>query len=395
MTISDLDKGLTYGDADGPETYIQMIGFEVPTFIHPRDDMKVRRQPTVMHHVPFQMRGPYKPEDLPEDIQEARQFRLAVDGYVLCNAKSESTGELCKARAQNRSPFCRGHGGALHPCDKKMSGSNIAPLPEDRVARMDRVQQFMQGIIKAEDLADDEIQGSYVRNDQGIPVKSVKLGAKFQAQITKELHSRLNDFLRSKAPNMLTTLVDIAENDLFEAADRIKAATWVAERTLGRTPEVIMHGEVGKAYEQIFDDNVVATSREDYRTQVESSRLELESGQDHLDVDVVEDGAENEPADIEDSGPDHNEGNQDDSDSASAASAATDIEERRKAVKEARDRIKKAKTRRFAARANGATSLDMAPWLIEFKAKGDGFTARLIPPDRQTPAKLAKLNPST
>ena len=385
MTVSDLDKGLTLGDADGEERWIPSLGMEVPTFINPRVDLipdsSMGKFIYVDYHVPFALRGTYKPEDLPEGYREAYQFKTDIDGFVICTGKTREN-LPCASRATNRSRFCRNHGGALHPADKKISGKTLGHIDEERVAKMDRVQQFMQGMITVEQLSDNEVQGGFIYNNEGIAVVAAKLGPKFQAMLTKELHNRLSRFLQSKASSMLTTLVDIAENDLFEAADRIKAATWVAERTLGKTPDVIMHGEVGKAYEQIFDDNVVTTSREDYRNHVTSSRLELESGEDIIDVDV------------EDSDSTVDVGDQQD-DRSDVLVAADNVEARKASIKEQRDRIKKAKARRFAARATGATSLDAAPWLIEYKQNGSGFKACLVPPERQTAAKLAKISATT
>jgi len=373
---SDLDKGLTYGDADGPDIFVPTLGMEVPSFIDPRDDLipshaknKFKR---LTHHVPFQMRGKFMPEDWPEQYRHHVQARTDMAGFVLCDGKNAS-GENCGSHAVNRSHFCRNHGGALHAADKKMSGMNIQPVPEDRNARLDRVQQFMQGLIDPSDLADDEIQGSFVRNDEGIPVTTAKLGAKFQAILQKELLARLNRFLQSKAPSMLSVMVDIAENDLFEAADRLNAAKWIAERTMGRTPDVVYFGKTDSPYESIFDDHVVSTSRETYRTQIETGGHR----QDVLDVELVSDT---------DSVEDHSD----------AQDTADDIEQRRNEAKAARDRIKKAKQRRFAARALGATSLDDHPWLIDYVPKSDGtYKARLVPPDRQTPSKIAKINAST
>ena len=341
---------------------------------------------SVDYHVPFALRGIYKPDDLPEGYREAYQFKTDVEGYVICAGKTKENFP-CASRATNRARFCRVHGGALHPADKKISGQTLGHIDEKRVAKMDRVQQFMQGLILVEQLSDNEIQGGFIYNNEGIAVVAAKLGAKFQAMLTKELHNRLSRFLQSKASSMLNVMVDIAENDLFEAADRIKAATWIAERTLGKTPDVVLHGDANKPYESVFDDHVESGSRESYRTQITSSRLESDDGSDVIDVELVSESHDQEDCD------DAAQGLV--ADAQEAQDAADEIEQRKAEAKAARDRIKKAKQHRFAARANGATSLESAPWLIDFKKKGNAFTARLIPPDRQTPAVLARLSATT
>ena len=152
MTVSsDLDKKLTLGDPDGPDEFIPTLGIVVPTFVDPRNDLvpshaqgKFKR---LQHHIPFKMRGNFRVSDWPDEYQRtvARTVRTDMEGYVQCHGISAG-GLHCKARAVNRSHFCRNHGGALHPADKKISGMTLAPMSEDRIQNLDRVQKFMQGL---------------------------------------------------------------------------------------------------------------------------------------------------------------------------------------------------------------------------------------------------------
>lgn len=416
MTVSDLEKKVTFGDPDGPEVFVAELDQMVPTFVDPRNDLvpehargKFKR---LNHHVPFLMRGMYQLDALPVSYRKKISRRTDLAGFVLCEGNRKDGGR-CSARAVNRSPYCRNHGGALHPADKRMSSETITDTPPDRVANLDRTQKFMQGFLLPEDLNDDEVQGMFVRNDQGVPIAGGKLGAKFQQLLTKELHSRLNTFLQTKTPAMLNVMVDIAESDLVEPADRIKAAIWVSERTMGKTPEVVIHGKTDKPYESIFE-RLETGSRDAYR-QIESSRPDV------VDAEVVPFGQADDYSDpeldeiegdtgSEGTGPGVLRGVPDDRriDAETVhdhgvdpripiddpKSHAQKIIDQRKAAKELRERISKSKRRRFAARANGVGLQGDIPWLIDWKRIQGGLgtlRATLVPPEYQTQARIDRI----
>lgn len=397
---SDLDKGTTAGDADGPPIWMDELGCEVPTFINERLDLvaqwhgRDKAFQRLNHHVPFKLRGPFQPSDWPEKHSlKMGKVRTDLSGYVLCTGINRGRagrggGQLCKSRAVNRTMFCGAHGGALHPADRKISAMSVAPMPPDRIDNMDRVQKFMQGFIKLEELDDDEIQGGFVRNSQGMPISGWRLGAKFQGQLTKELHRRLNEFLKTKTSDMLKVMVDIASNDLFEAADRIKAATWVAERTMGKTPDVLVTATTDAPYQSILA-GIEASSRESYRESVTSHRVDsAESTDTYLDIVDVEVEAEVEYVDGEngDGEREFSDGGDDGGDGGVSGHADRIEDERARRLERAKA-IRKAKARRYAARAVGATSLSHQPWLVEFvkdTVAGGTWRMKLWPPDQQT-----------
>lgn len=114
------------------------------------------------------------------------------------------------------------------------------------------------------------------------------VGGEDSSAVGARVASTDESFLQTKTASMLNVMVDIAESDLVEPADRIKAAQWVAERTMGKTPDVIIHGKVDAPYEAIFE-SIDAGSREDYRQKVTSTRLELGGESDQIiDVEVDE-----------------------------------------------------------------------------------------------------------
>lgn len=394
---SDLDKGVTFGDADGPDTFVDSLGIIVPTFLDPRDDLippKARGYKRVRHHIPFKMRGYFKPNDWPESYRQQIKFNVDLEGFVICTGTNKA-GNKCSNLAANRTPFCRNHGGGLHPLDKKMSIKTVNDAPLERVAGLDRPQRFMQGFITVEELADEEIQGMFIFNDAGQKVRSTALGVKIHQQIAQELHRRLNRYLQTKTASMLEVMVDIAESELVEPADRIKAAQWVAERTLGKTPDVIIHGRTEQPYESIFQA-IDAGSRQDYREKIGSTRLELGGKPDEIfDVEVIE-----EP---EDTSPERNNSGETDSSNGdtpagSGVEYARNVSDRRDEAsreQELRKARSKAKQRRYAARAVGATNTQDMQWLIEWKFLPTGnFRMKLVCPDDQTAARLDKVTKS-
>ena len=398
---------------DGDLVFIDLIGFEVPSFVDPRYDLvqpgQVAKRPRLNHHVPLAYRGPFRPEDLPE--RSLWTGETNEEGLCVCTGKKKD-GLPCRAEAQNRSQFCGMHGGALHPADKKMTKLPSGILPDIAQARkLTRSQKVMMEIIPVEELGDDEIQGLFVYDDDGRKVKSRKLTEKIHAAMVKEMMTRAQDSTQSALMSMLGVIQGIAEDPLNEAGDRLKAAVWMAERSIGKTPEVVIHGKTDAPYEQIFT-SLETTSRDDYRRSLESGNIieaEVIPDGDSRQSGVTDDGARDDElrtngsgvlaedytysrTDFDDAGFDQSDGN-DDSDedeSTVAERRARDIAERRSQLKrqrERRDQMQKAKNRRYAARAAGMTQVDDVPWMIEWKPTGKQgyFCAKLWPPDAITP----------
>lgn len=414
---SDLDKNVTFGEADGPDKYIAALDMIVPTFIDPRHDLikegMVRQFRRVDYHIPFRMRGFFKLSDWTAEYREALraeglELKTTSEGLVVCcgvKVYRKDAGLPCRSRAVNRTPFCRAHGGGLHPLDKKMSAKSIIPPPENRVKALDRPQKFLQGFLELSDLTDEEVQGMFIYSDNGQKVQTTVLGSKMHQQIGQELHRRMTRFLQTKTASMLNVMVDIAESDLVEPADRIKAAQWVAERTLGKTPDVIMHGKVDAPYEAIFE-TIDAGSREDYRKQIEKPGLDVGGASDNIiDAETVEESEDSDYGEasgngIGSRGATVGYGDHDNSpdpggnlESVRRADAKHEEIERQKALRKARS---KAKQRRFAARASGSPLDDMA-WVIEWQFLGGDegqFRMKLVCPEKQTEARLARISGS-
>lgn len=396
--MSDTDKKVTLGDPDGPDKFIDYLGMTVPTYIDPREDLLPPAQgrntyKRVNHHVPFKMRNEFVFDDWPEEYKAkvAGTVKLNLEGFVMCHGITKEK-KPCSKRAVNRTHFCRNHGGALHPADKKLSANNIIQIPE-RAAQLDRVQQFCQGFLDVADLDDDEVRGSFVRNNDGVPISTGKLGVKFEQILHKELLKRLNKYIRTKAPRAIEVMYQIADSDVYEAADRIKASQWLAERVVGKTPDIVLSGEINETPFQNILMGLDAGSREDYRKKVEATRYGEDSEESQLDssfvdgdfiqhssvldVEVIDDCEEPEPAPT----------------SVAVDNIAQEREQRKADIKEARDRIKKAKSRRYAARATGATTLQSIPFLLKYKEIKTGdlkgcYRLRLVAGSTASPAVI-------
>jgi hypothetical protein len=295
------------------------------------------------------------------------------------------------------------------------------------IEKLSRVQKFVNGVLDPSELTDEEVRGSFIIDDDGTKVDSASLREKFQPKFTKELARRLNDYIREKSPRAVEIIFEIADSDLVEPGDRFRAATWLAERVIGKTPEVLMVGRTDAPYEDIFD-RVESSSRDAYRKATLESYRALEAGNDSddgsgdedsvIDAEVVTDEGDN--GSIRDDAEERVLGSSEQLGQTETGLAASDnddpgmdnhvenVRERISDAKQLRERIKIAQRKRFAARSNGVSLTDGltgAPWLIRYTAvKPDPrrsgsrvgglarFKARLVPPERQTQGMLDKIN---
>jgi hypothetical protein len=344
-------------------------------------------------------------------------------------------------------------------------------ITDVEVSKLDRVTKFIKGFLDPKDLTDDELMGRYILNEQkfGDSDKVLPAGhgffkvpfavienssgsrasggtaGRFQAKLNKELSLRLNEYIKSKSMRAIQVVFEIADSELVEPGDRFKAATWLAERVIGKTPEVLLTGDASKVYETIFDTSVESGSREDYRKSIESSRGESlddsgsnqrgrnNSASEILDAETEEDYIYGQEDDLEASPGIVGYGSSDGSETSGlgnsgqsgvrgfsesvpgAGESTNSFEardgrdsdtgltvhgEKRTEYRDEKERLRKArqkaKQRRFAARAVGATSLDRLPYFLEFKIIKTGSLAgklmcRLIHPDDLTEARLARV----
>lgn len=326
---------------------------------------------------------------------------------------------------------------------KKKYQERYKGVTDLELSRFDRVTKLVKGFLDVKELSDDELLGRYILNEQAfkdghgnvvpgcapagngfykVPFNSLEYfnrpGNRFVAKINKELNSRINEYIKSKSLRAVQVLFEIADSDMVEPGDRLRAATWLAERVIGKTPEVLLMGDASKVYETIFDTSVESGSREAYRKSINEDQRELErsdsGGGDNnssevLDVEI-EEGLEADPLPVGYGSEGKNEGNGDcgsgrnngestgEPDSENSGLSVNG--ERRSEFKKQKTELvrarQKAKQKRFVARALGLTSLDRMPYLLEFSLIRRGAMAgklmcRLVCPSETSEARLAKL----
>lgn len=409
-------EGTCVGLPDGPYIFIPEFGMRVPSFIDPREDLippKARNFKRLSYHVPKHFRGFYKPSRFPEQYRHhiADSLELDDQGFVICSG-TKKDGTKCPKRAVNLAGVCPNHGGALHPCDKTLmvdsaTGQLAVQNQGDRFEKLSRAEKIAGGLIPMSDLSEEEIVGGFIYDENGRKVVSSRFPKKLHQMMVKELHHRMNNYMQMKLPNMLKRINDIAMSDLAEPETSLKASIWLAERTIGKTPDVIIHGKTDAPYDSILEsmeaDRVQSGKREDYRKGaspdfVASQRL-AEEVQSPLDVSVVDDPnvetdeatAEIEPDEEEESDQSSNV------DGQSAYQRAENIVSQKQQAIDLQQARKKAKQKRFVKRliGGGINATDLAwPLLWTRFDGGDGsvaYTARPVCPSELTEAMLAKI----
>lgn len=284
-----------------------------------------------------------------------------------------------------------------------------------------RKEAFEAGVIDPGELTFDELTGGYIQEQTGkgtprVPV--YKLSKRAQNKFNNELSQRVNQFIKSKATRAVEVIFEIADSDLVEPADRLKAATWLAERVIGKTAEKLELSVNETPHETIFE-SIAGGSREAHRAQ----QAAIETG-NILEAEVIEDNSEaqesqteqvvgtaeprpeqdNSHVTVEDrergisEGLFHRRGVEVDSEVTGAGTVelkaeqlADNIVAKRNEAQELRKRVAEAKKKRYAARAVGASSVEAMGLLIHWRVHERGLLACLVMPAEATPARIDRI----
>lgn len=291
------------GRPDGPPEFKEELGMEVPTFIDPREDLRLPKDSGmtwVMYHIPREKRGYYRPDDYPEPYRKSHAGLLEdarVDdyGFLMCSGRTNA-GTACQRRAVNFTWKCQAHGGKLHPLDKVVDPRrNVETNPQVQRAtttaatleRMTRWQKLLSGHIKVEDLDDEEIARGQCRDKNGrfTGAPPSMIPAAIKQRMVQELFARGDTIMRESYLQSIETLKEISGGTAYEPADRIKASTYLIERLAGKTPDVVVHTQ-DKPYEVIFQ-NIAGGSRAASR-----ARRGVADEEEILEAQVVEQASE-------------------------------------------------------------------------------------------------------
>lgn len=290
----DLEPGQwsdrTLGVPDGPVTYVAELGRKVGTFTKRRRDLdapNMAKKTCLMHHVPHEFRGHYRPEVL-GNYNPEREYIIDNQGMRICEGVLIRDGSECLRRAVNRSPYCESHGGRLHPLDKVV-------VEQKDPATMTRWELLRHGYIDVDDLSDDELN-----NAVGAVGNKLTMSKELYQKIMARHFDRAQDMLREGLMPAILALRDIATNeeDIYDAADRNKAAMFIIERVMGKAPQVVAIGSVdAKEPWQQLVAGLTTVSREHSRSARGLSEIPgigassakfFDNGQEEvLDADVV------------------------------------------------------------------------------------------------------------
>ena len=386
---------LYMGDPDGPLRFIKSLGMEVPTYISPRIDLQTQYRSAGAHvcvdyHIPPDCRGVYVPTQL-ADYDPDTHYPLTDKHKVRCGGLKPD-GQICQKAARNRTGFCSNHGGSLHPADK-LFASERGIMPSDPT-KLTRLQKVEMGMIAVRELTDEEIAKQQVRNDDGTFSKTTPvLAARIIAQMRQEFFERADRFVRENALDLMEEMRKIAMSNVAEDKDKIQAITWLTERALGKTPDVLITNKTDAPFDQLMGD-VVGGSREAFRNQSGLAQPQTPGGVPTFfgEEDDDEDESPNpEPLPLgwckecgtncdgmhvvlgseKTVSPELLSGANDATtgqvESRSPMDQDSGVVDIAKARKEAKDRIRRHRNRKYAAKAQGKTDINDLWFDIEFK----------------------------
>lgn len=116
-----------------------------------------------------------------------------------------------------------------------------------------RVQALLEGTLSVEELDDEELARGYPRAEDGsFRGRPAVIPTIVHQRIQRELFSRAAEKLRANLLGATETMTAIALDTEQDAATRMKAAQWVIERIMGKTPDVAVTMDE-KRYERLLD----------------------------------------------------------------------------------------------------------------------------------------------
>ena len=388
MLQSYRGNAMYMGEPDGPMRFIKSLGEEVPTYIDPRNDLKTKYKTAGAHksvdyHIPPRLRGPYKPEQLADYDPDKHYPILSKTNFVRCGGV-RSDGQICQKTAMHRTGFCSNHGGALHPADKLFASERgVVPTSPEK---LDRMQKVEMGIIPVSELTDEEIARQQVKLDNGTfgPTSQI-LSARIINAMRQEFFARADRFVRENVLDMLEEMRNIAISTVSEDKDKITAATWLIERAMGKTPDVLITNKTDSPFESMMGD-VFGGSRDDYR----NGKTPAVGGMTVIEGEI----ADEQPILLDeefDSEPDDEPMDQsqveienpvvDDSPDPKDPIAIAKARAEKKAA------IKRRRNRQYAAKSRGLSTLDDLPYEIVFKKielkDGTWTRMKLLSPEQQ------------
>lgn len=131
-----------------------------------------------------------------------------------------------------------------------------------------RWYKLIQGELDVSELDNDELQYGTTKCDDGkfsvrAAYQAAKMPPKVRNAIRRELMKRATHMMEGALLDATGRIIDIATSPLSDDKDAMKAAEWLIHRTMGKTPDVIVHTQE-KPWEVLVSD-ISRGSREDSR----------------------------------------------------------------------------------------------------------------------------------
>jgi hypothetical protein len=180
--------------------------------------------------------------------------------YSLEDPNVADDAALCANKAIRRSdpPRCAEHGG-VHAADgRKRTEGGYVKLN-------DKMAKVMSGEIPLSDLDEEELARGQLRNKNGqfSGGATLVVPKAMYAKMTTELFKRADDAMKENIVSAAETLTQIMLSEQADVKDRMKAAMWLIERVMGKTPETLIVGQT-QPWEQLLM-NITSTEKEDYK----------------------------------------------------------------------------------------------------------------------------------
>ena len=166
---------------------------------------------------------------------------------------SDPTGKGCRQFARRNSDVCAGRdcGGGTraekkHHADGTVTARGLVSIPP-------RIQQLLDGTLDVSTLDDEELARGYPRAADGsFRNPPVVIPRSIHNRMMRELFSRSERHLKTNLLAAVETMTSIANDESIDPAQRLKAAQWVVERVMGKTPDITLTVDE-KKFETMFD----------------------------------------------------------------------------------------------------------------------------------------------
>lgn len=129
-----------------------------------------------------------------------------------------------------------------------------------------RLGKLLSGEITVDVLDNEELQHGAVKCDDGkfsirAAYEAAHLPRKIKGAMERELVKRADNRIKGAVLGAIERIVEIATSPASEDKDAFKAAQWLVERAMGKTPDVV-HTVEQKKYEVVIENISRGTRRE-------------------------------------------------------------------------------------------------------------------------------------